>query len=813
MDTKRWRKTFLAVLLAVMMALPSVAGIAEDAANFENQIQVIDGVVKVYDPDSGAWVEDPELTESLKLNGDLSVLIEEDHQYKSALEVAAKEEDSSFEVAGSVEADVTAENEIYTYGVSVRTEADASADVTVDGNVIADGTSEGFTSMTGVHAEAEGGEVNVHVAGDVETSSSGSWAEANGVYAFASVGGDSEPSAISVTVDGKVTASTETTGENADNNETAVFTAAYGEQSETNITIGEGAEGQIIMHSVDGGSMSLTIRDGGVTSENPHTPWGGEGDSALMPSAAVGVVNSEGAADIDITGNIAVKNGEAAVYSENNDGETTINITGDIAAEESHEAVWASSNGKKAETTLTIEGSITAGNDEKGYVSAVGLAVKNEGLITATLTGDTIEATGHKAKATGESEEEEDETMATGLELMNDGGDLQIEVVAGITASGADSNIGVLVSSEGEYESEYVIDEDADPVQIDDEEIYWSKTVIIGDEEVDVVYYKGQYYKKTDDGYLPVNDIGGMTYSEGNTNLTITGDVTADIGMYVDVPEVQTANITVDGTITGETAGIVLQGDTQLGDNLTMTVWEVKPNEDNAIVIREKYDEEKDEVVCTEDKVAEKLIQYIIKIEDNSRDYIATNGTTDFTAGNGEKYQVAHEGDKVLVKLNIPEGKELVGAYWDKAQSEAGRLLKDAEGNYYLEVPRGGGVMLSVTLKDAPKPEPQPAPIPVPDPAPKRYSVAEPIVTARDLSGMVTISFYASRNYVVTLEDGSKERGTFEQIDGEIFLQSGDREITIANDGIFTYICQIDVNRTYHFVLSQTDLDALLAVK
>ena len=157
----------------------------------------------------------------------------------------------------------------------------------------------------------------------------------------------------------------------------------------------------------------------------------------------------------------------------------------------------------------------------------------------------------------------------------------------------------------------------------------------------------------------------------------------------------------------GKEHAIVLSEET-IAENLTLTVWEVKPNDAGNIVERAQLveDEEGGESIqYTADKDTEKLIQYIIKIEDNSKDYITATGTNDFTASNGEKYQVANEGDKILVKLNIPEGKELVGAYWNVDQTEEGKLLVDSEGNYYLEVPRGGGVELSLVMKDLPDPE------------------------------------------------------------------------------------------------------------
>ena len=300
-------------------------------------------------------------------------------------------------------------------------------------------------------------------------------------------------------------------------------------------------------------------------------------------------------------------------------------------------------------------------------------------------------------------------------------------------------------------------------------------------------------------------------FEKGNSDLTVTGDVSADIGVELAIDEVQTANITVDGTVEGETAGIVLSADTKLSDDITMTVWEVKPNKDGAVVVREEIKE--DELAYTEDKEAEKLIQYIIKVEDTSKDYITTDGTKAFTAGNGNEYQVAHEGDKVLVKLNIPEGKELVDAFWDAAKSQAGRLLKDAEGNYYLEVPRGGGVLLSVTLKDVPKQESK-GTAQTAEAKPYPYVLA-PILKVRDQTGMVEIDFYRNKRFIVKLEHGGQEEGTFRTEDGILILKCADEtEFSFdMGEGEVVYITRDSTGKHYTFKLEPKELDILLKLK
>ena len=467
-------------------------------------------------------------------------------------------------------------------------------------------------------------------------------------------------------------------------------------------------------------------------------------------------------------------------------GKTAVEVAGEVSAEATAAegelyvyGVKASSPGESAETTTEI----TAGS-AKATAAVEGGSVGNAeatAVQASACAGQTIEVTVNgSAEAEATNKAEGGMAEATAVEATASGEDAQVTVTvsgdisaiaketdefAGASANGvrlkateggtvtftaADSNI--TATAEAAYSG-------AEAVKLDNGG---------GDISAEIV----GNVTASGDNYNAGVVVQSEEFEKGNTDLTVTGDVSADIGVELTIDEVQTANITVDGTVEGETAGIVLSADTKLSDDITMTVWEVKPNKDGAVVAREEWNEEKEEMVYTEDKEAEKLIQYIIKVEDTSKDYITTDGTKAFTAGNGNEYQVAHEGDKVLVKLNIPEGKELVDAFWDVAKSQAGRLLKDAEGNYYLEVPRGGGVLLSVTLKDVPKQESK-GTAQTAETKPYAYVLA-PILKVRDQTGMVEIDFYRDKRFIVKLENGEQEKGTFRTEDGILILKCAD---------------------------------------
>ncbi|MBP5303377.1 MAG: InlB B-repeat-containing protein [Clostridia bacterium] len=107
------------------------------------------------------------------------------------------------------------------------------------------------------------------------------------------------------------------------------------------------------------------------------------------------------------------------------------------------------------------------------------------------------------------------------------------------------------------------------------------------------------------------------------------------------------------------------------------------------------------------DEDFEKNICYIIKLEQPK------NGTKLKVVGEDGKaltksfdFDVAKEGEKVYLDATLKEGYRITGAF--NGDGDKIPLLKDEDGRYYIVVPKGGGVYLSVeqsnrytvTLKD-----------------------------------------------------------------------------------------------------------------
>ncbi len=219
----------------------------------------------------------------------------------------------------------------------------------------------------------------------------------------------------------------------------------------------------------------------------------------------------------------------------------------------------------------------------------------------------------------------------------------------------------------------------------------------------------------------------------GNVNLDVTGDVTADdTGIHLKSENAGsgTADILIDGTLSGGNTAVLVD-DKVTTDNLKLTVWEVEPNKDGNIV---EFDgaapaqpaaDPADQDAASAQKAAreafENSIQYIIKVEQPENGAtLSLSGTQSYKQKeNDEKsYDVAHEGDKVYLKVNLKKGYTLKRAFYDKDKSLD--MVYDADSDtYYVEVPKGGGVYLSVKLDKEPEPEPDPKPDPKPDPEPE----------------------------------------------------------------------------------------------
>ena len=179
----------------------------------------------------------------------------------------------------------------------------------------------------------------------------------------------------------------------------------------------------------------------------------------------------------------------------------------------------------------------------------------------------------------------------------------------------------------------------------------------------------------------------------------IQGNVTAkDAGIVLE--GAGEFDILVTGTVKSEGTPILID-QTVDPDNVSITVWKIEEP------VQAETDGKKEEHVVLEGKPGEALavtedskkveaaIRYIIKIDPSQEDLIDLEGTE-----KSHDYDTAREGDTVTLKISVPDGYKLIGAF--NGMGDKIPLKKDDHGNYYVVVPKAGGVYLSAEFeKDA----------------------------------------------------------------------------------------------------------------
>lgn len=173
------------------------------------------------------------------------------------------------------------------------------------------------------------------------------------------------------------------------------------------------------------------------------------------------------------------------------------------------------------------------------------------------------------------------------------------------------------------------------------------------------------------------------------------------------------------GNITAKDAGIVLEGGGKFDilvagtlktqgtpilidktvdpDNVSITVWKIEEpvqaggKNEKHVVLEGKLGET--QAVTNASKKVEAGIRYIIKIEPSQEKLINLEGTEQ-----SHGYNTAKEGETVTLKISVPDGYKLIGAY--NGDGDKVPLKKDDHGNYYVVVPKAGGVYLSAEFEE-----------------------------------------------------------------------------------------------------------------
>ena len=537
-------------------------------------------------------------------------------------------------------------------GVSVY--GDGTNTINVTGGVQANSeTTESKEGTYAVMAEATGGSTNIRI--DKDATASAMIAD-NGWGRVTAIDADSKGGAsLIIGVGGTATASSTSNFTSL----YAVQASAKGEDSLTDVTVGKGAEGMVSLRADDKGTVNLTVEEGGIK------------------------VNGDN------------------VFVENNGGEINVDVKGGIEATGDFSAFQSFADGKSAVTTLALDGDITLENNYGSSNTAMYLGVENEAFMKATITNGTVSAA---MKVEDLPFNNDDGQYVSAFTMTNAGGDIEVNAAADFSATGGEHTSGIVVMSEA-LDGEYEEDEDGTVIaqgeynldEVDEDSIFWGG---FNGNEVRIYHINGKLYILDDQSNLvPIKGI----YEEGTTKLTVTGDVTADqYGMELGIASEQTAQIIVDGTVSGDDAAIILYDGTVQGENLDLTVWSLESGEDGILVGSAVY-EETGAMTVVQDKAAETAVNYIIRLAKSFTATLATaNGRTVEIDGETE-LDTAVEDEDVTFTLDEGDGLDCVYYNEDDGDEKENNLLtvgngvtKNDQGGFVLKMRRGGGMLLGL---------------------------------------------------------------------------------------------------------------------
>ena len=458
-----------------------------------------------------------------------------------------------------------------------------------------------------------------------------------------------------------------------------------------------------------------------------------------VPTDTTSEVNVTSGENITV-GNVTVEGNLYAVSVYASTTDSSVLVEGDVKLTTETEGTVLDLEANGSSVDATINGDIEGESDSviKG-VGAIGGA-GDDYTATATIDGD-ITVTGDE-KATGVSSE-----------------DASITVTGKITANGEDATgVGALsissssvTASDIEVNGEYVTgarlgsftegDDSGntslcvtnDIVATATSETYSSATGIDIDN-------RGGKITATVNGDVKVYSDNGSAYGvmatsedmneeiERISNVHIDGDLTSsEYGIYAGGFDSKTRfNVYVGGTINADKAAILLDGNQYTSSNTDLTVWKINRTSDDTIALKNTIVE--DQKIKVRDQDFERSINYIIKTES------IEGATLSLTDAQGKVINgVAKEGDIVFVKIDLEKNYNLLAVY--DGVGVKTELTRDSNGNYFMIVPRGGGVYLSLAVSYT---IPAVTPVPASAPAPAPVAGVRPAGGASGVLGVRT---------------------------------------------------------------------------
>lgn len=359
------------------------------------------------------------------------------------------------------------------------------------------------------------------------------------------------------------------------------------------------------------------------------------------------IIEAETAGKTEITVNGEVYTAYGNEISAENDAEVNVSVQDDVTTTYGNRL-----GADDAKVEFSVGGNINAGG------KALDTLASGSGELTVIVGKDIIvNDSGNEEEASGicaNSMEngsttidvkggisvlpKNDDTTGSGIYAENTGGEITITVGKDVTAEGSDSAGAVIINdSESDFSE---AGEDAEPSSV-------------------------------------------------KTTIEIMGDLTGKTtGLYVDGSGSSLASVFVEGTISGDDAGVEISDETS-ADNVDLTAWKITLKDGKAVTGSAK-------AAAVEDNT-----KYLIKYApDDLEGRVKAVNENGGPLPDAHGYQYAKNGEKVYFR-SVDGDVEAI--YNGKERKTA--LTKEVDGSFSLVIPAGGGVWIS----SDPDPEPEPA--------------------------------------------------------------------------------------------------------
>ena len=364
--------------------------------------------------------------------------------------------------------------------------------------------------------------------------------------------------------------------------------------------------------------------------------------SADKATGVSSVAEDEGKASVKVSNSVTVTGttqAEGVYAGAALSGSAEIKVGGSVTAEGNSAAGIVSKSTVHGQSSVTVDQSVTAAGTEDA--KGINVELEMEGKSSVTVHGS-VEAEGNSA---------------TGICVKKPNGKTETE----ITVDGE-------VRADGQSGDVYGIN-------------------VSGDDNSSVKISAGAVHAGGNSD--PDNTEAVHIITQGNgteVKLRVSGDViSSGDGIFVDDELGGNVEIIIEGTLSAEGISVVTFGDF---DHVSLAAWKIEGEDIEASA----SGAEGSSAGQYASGYAPSYANYIIKSEQpKAGGSFELNGT-----GKIEEFDVAHFDDPVSLLVNLDKGYKLNGAYTGKG--ERVKLEKDENGNYFVKVPMGGGVYLTVDI-------------------------------------------------------------------------------------------------------------------